>query len=181
MNHTSDREIILQKMKETFEYRQRLINNPNESHTVLSVFPRLLDTKGLILQDFSLPFGPEIATELLEKWHTSYKRKVIREAKSLTSTPMLQSLLKSARNHYNDESSEAHPEWGSDMASFLLLLHILPPQPMKKTLKISTSQAMGHLVVFHKRTRRGIRDSGTSKQTISAFYIVMYNKLIPCL
>ena len=48
MNHTSDREIILQKMKETFEYRQCLINNPNESHTVLSVFPRLLDTKGLV-------------------------------------------------------------------------------------------------------------------------------------
>lgn len=48
MNHTSDREIILQKMKETFEYRQRLIHNPDESHNILSVFPRLLDTKGLV-------------------------------------------------------------------------------------------------------------------------------------
>ncbi|KAF5888161.1 uncharacterized protein DAT39_022002, partial [Clarias magur] len=47
MNHTSDREIILEKMKETFEYRQHLIHNPDESHTVFSVFPRLLDTKGL--------------------------------------------------------------------------------------------------------------------------------------
>lgn len=37
------------------------------------------------------------------------------------------------------------------MASFLLLLHILPPQPMKrKTPKISAAQAMDHLVVFHK-------------------------------
>ncbi len=41
--------------------------------------------------------------------------------------------------------------WDSDVASFLLLLHILPPQHMKKkSLKISASQAMGHLVVFHK-------------------------------
>lgn len=48
MNHTSDTEIIQQKMKETFEYRQHLIHNPDESHTVLTVFPRLLDTKGLV-------------------------------------------------------------------------------------------------------------------------------------
>jgi len=48
MNYTSDGKIILQKMKETFAYRQRLIHTPDESHTVFSVFPRLLDTKGLV-------------------------------------------------------------------------------------------------------------------------------------
>lgn len=42
MNHTSDKEVILQKT-ETFEYRQHLI-----THTLYSVFPRLLDTKGLV-------------------------------------------------------------------------------------------------------------------------------------
>ncbi|XP_033492089.2 uncharacterized protein LOC117263066 [Epinephelus lanceolatus] len=31
MSHITDREIILQKMKETFEYRQHLIHNPDES------------------------------------------------------------------------------------------------------------------------------------------------------
>ncbi len=42
-------------------------------------------------------------------------------------------------------------EWDSDTASFQLLLHILPPQPSKKKkLKISATQAMDHLVVFHK-------------------------------
>ena len=40
MNHTSDREIILQKMKETFEYSQRLIHNPDESYNVLSVLAK---------------------------------------------------------------------------------------------------------------------------------------------
>lgn len=31
MSHITDREIILEKMKETFEYRQHLIHNPDES------------------------------------------------------------------------------------------------------------------------------------------------------
>ncbi|XP_076607095.1 uncharacterized protein LOC143333046 [Chaetodon auriga] len=187
MNHTSDREIILQKMKETFEYRQHLIHNPDESHNILSVFPRLLDIKGLIHQDFSLLFGQETAAKLLEKWYTSFKGKVIREAESLTTTPVLQSLLKSAKNPNND--------WDSDMASLLLLLHILPPQPnKKKTQKISAAQAMDHLVVFHKSCRslqehlenqEGHRQpyllaSGTSRQAISAYYIVTDKKLIPC-
>lgn len=48
MSHITDREIILQKMKETFEYRQHLIHNLDESDNILSVFPRLLDTKGLV-------------------------------------------------------------------------------------------------------------------------------------
>lgn len=48
MSHITDREIILEKMKETFEYRQHLIHNPDESDNILSVFPRLLDTKGLV-------------------------------------------------------------------------------------------------------------------------------------
>ncbi|KAI7814032.1 hypothetical protein IRJ41_006664 [Triplophysa rosa] len=190
MNHTNDREIILQKM-ETFSYRQRLIHNPDESHTILSVFQRLLDTKGLI----NLLFGPDTSSKLLQKWHTFCKEKVIGEAESLTTTPVLQSLLKSARNQYNKESSADHQGWDSDMASYLLLPHILPPQPSKKkTKKINAAHAMDHLVVFHKSCRsleehlesqEGQRQpfllaSGTLKQAISTYYIVIDKMLIPC-
>lgn len=35
MNHTTDQEIVMQKIKETFNYRQRLIHNSDESHTIL--------------------------------------------------------------------------------------------------------------------------------------------------
>ncbi|XP_071357558.1 uncharacterized protein [Trachinotus anak] len=144
-----------------------------------------------IHQDFSLLFGPETSAKLLEKWHTFYKSKVIREAERLTTTPVLQSLLRSARNQHNDD----RPEWDSDMASFLLLLHILPPQPTKKkTQKISAAQAMDHLVVFHKSCRNldehienqeghyqpYLLASGTCKQAISTYYIVIDKKLIPC-
>ncbi|XP_030581778.1 uncharacterized protein LOC115777891 [Archocentrus centrarchus] len=195
MNHTNDHEIILQKMKETFEYRRHLVQDPNESHNILSVFPRFLDTKGLILQDFTLLFGPEKSTKLLEKWHTSFKGKVVREAEGLTATPLLNSLLRSARNQDVEESLDYQPEWDSDMASFLLLLHILPPQPAKKKmLKISAAQAIDHLVVFHKscksidehlvRQERQCQPyllaSGINKQTVSTYYIVMDKKLIPC-
>lgn len=48
MNHTSEREVIMQKMKATFEYRQRLVHDPEGSTTILSVFPWFLDTKGLV-------------------------------------------------------------------------------------------------------------------------------------
>ncbi|KAG9260186.1 hypothetical protein AMEX_G16206 [Astyanax mexicanus] len=152
MNHTSDKGTILLKMRETFEYRQRLVHNPETASTVLSVFPRLLDTKGLILQDFSLLFGPETAARLLEKWPSSYKAKVIKEAEALTSTPFLQRLLKSARDQQGQLSSDDPAEWDSDMASLLLLLHILPPQSpgRKKAQKISVRQATDHLVMFHK-------------------------------
>ncbi|MEQ2189905.1 hypothetical protein GOODEAATRI_030137, partial [Goodea atripinnis] len=85
--------------------------------------------------------------------------------------------------------------WDSDMASFLLLLHILPPQPTKKkTQKISAAQTMDHLVVFHKSCRSldehidnqeghhqpYLLASGTCKQAISTYYIVIDKKLIPC-
>ncbi|XP_042607120.1 uncharacterized protein LOC122142001 [Cyprinus carpio] len=89
MNHTSEREVIMQKMKATFEYRQRLVHDPEGYTTIPSVFPCFLDTKGLILQDFTLLFGPETASRLLEMWPTVFKAKVLRLGETLTSTPPL--------------------------------------------------------------------------------------------
>ncbi|KAK1895011.1 Arginine--tRNA ligase [Dissostichus eleginoides] len=174
MNHTNDSEVIMKKMRDTLEYRQRLVHDPDRSSTVLSVFPWLLDTKGLILQDFSLLFGSETSSKLLEKWPTSFK----------------------AKNQRGDEPSLESPEWDSDMASILLLLHLLSPQPAgrKKTQKISVAQAIDHLVVFHKSCRSldehlqshmdtnqpYLLASGTSKEAIGNFFILIDKKLIPC-
>ncbi|KAJ8355212.1 hypothetical protein AAFF_G00085990 [Aldrovandia affinis] len=95
----------MKKMRDTLEYRQHLIHDPDRSSTVLSVFPRLLDTKGLILQDFRLLFGSETSSKLLEKWQNSFKAKVIKQADMLflTSTPLLMRLLLSAKNQHADE------------------------------------------------------------------------------
>ncbi|XP_059379569.1 uncharacterized protein LOC132115190 [Carassius carassius] len=68
MNHTSEREVIMQKMKATFEYRQRLVHDPEGSTTILSVLPRFLDTKGLIqveqLEDAVEEKPPDTAEEV---------------------------------------------------------------------------------------------------------------------
>ncbi|XP_061752540.1 uncharacterized protein LOC133550630 [Nerophis ophidion] len=48
LNHTTDNSVILQKMRETFQHRQKLVNDPGTSADILSIFPRFLDTKGLV-------------------------------------------------------------------------------------------------------------------------------------
>lgn len=47
-------------------------------------------------QDFLLLFGAETAAKLLEKWDTSFKPKVIKEAKQLTQSTDLCRLIKAA-------------------------------------------------------------------------------------
>lgn len=44
-------------------------------------------------------------------------------------------------------------DWDSDMATLLLLLHLLPPSPGKKVSKISASDAINRLVVYQKVMR----------------------------
>lgn len=44
LNYTTDRSLIFQKMRETFQHCQKLINDP-DSADILSIFPRFLDTK----------------------------------------------------------------------------------------------------------------------------------------
>ncbi len=44
------------------------------------------------------------------------------------------------------------PGWNSDIASILLLLHLIPPSPQgrKRPGKMSASQAEKHLIIFKK-------------------------------
>ncbi|XP_076132377.1 uncharacterized protein LOC143114584 [Alosa pseudoharengus] len=194
LHHTTDRDLVFQKMKETFQYRQQMLHDPQQSADILQTFPRFLDMKGLILQDFLLMFGAETASRFLGKWETGFKDKVIQEARALRETPLLKKLLTSALNENPDTADE--PEWDSDMASLLVLLHLLTPQPAgrKRPKKISVREATDHLVKFqkscqsledHLRTTEGspqpyLLASGTSKAQVSSFYIVLDRKLLPC-
>ncbi|KAI4812079.1 hypothetical protein KUCAC02_014935, partial [Chaenocephalus aceratus] len=156
---------------------------------IVTLFPSLQDPHGKTGYVNS-------PSKLLEKWPTSFKAKVIQQAEMLTSTPLLKRLLLSAKNQRGEEPSLESPEWDSDMASILLLLHLLSPQPTgrKKTQKISVAQAIDHLVIFHKSCRSldeylqshidtsqpYLLASGTSKEAIGIFFIVIDKKLIPC-
>lgn len=48
LNHATDSSLILQKMRETFQHRQKLVNDPGRSADILSIFPRFMDIKGLV-------------------------------------------------------------------------------------------------------------------------------------
>ncbi|CAB1449103.1 unnamed protein product [Pleuronectes platessa] len=60
---------------------------------------------------------------MLEKWDTTFRSKVINEAKHLTQSIELRQLLKAAEKLTETDETT----WDSDMASLLLLLHVLPP------------------------------------------------------
>lgn len=51
-------------------------------------------------------FGVETASRFLEKWNTSFKDKVAREARDLKETCLLKRLLKSALNEEMDDADE---------------------------------------------------------------------------
>ncbi|KAJ8381016.1 hypothetical protein SKAU_G00017940 [Synaphobranchus kaupii] len=194
MAQCTDQEQVFLKMRETFQYRQQLVHDPQKTDNVLSTFPRFLDTKGLVNQDFTLLFGLETACKLLENWDNSFKAKVIKEARSLTQSADLCNLLKCAE--YEPSSDQDVPEvlgWDSDMASVLLLVHLLPPPPGgRKSAKISAREAVDRVVQFYKsRTEwrpggmEGQRQPylvavGSRRDQIESFYLALDCHLIPC-
>ncbi|XP_056451871.1 uncharacterized protein LOC130386974 [Gadus chalcogrammus] len=193
LNHTTDNSLIFQKMRETFLHRQKLVNDPGRSVDILSSFPRFLDTKGLVDQDFTLLFDDDTSSRLLQKWDLFFKPNVIKEAKQLTSTPELRHLVQSAESPQGDDLDE-ETTYDQEMVSLLLLLHLLPPPPGGlKSPKISASDAVERLVVFHKsccsleehlRNQQGrqpyLLAVGSQKSKIDSFYITMDKHLIPC-
>nr|XP_055043442.1 uncharacterized protein LOC129430313 isoform X2 [Misgurnus anguillicaudatus] len=187
--HSSDEASVFQKMKMTFQHRQDLVHDPQRSTDVFKTFPRFLDVKGLLNQDFLLLFGAETASKMLEKWDTSFKPKVIKEAKNLTQTSELCRLLKAAEKLAENNETD----WDSDIASVLLLLYLLPPTAGRKRTKISPSDAVDKMVHFHKsccsineyvQEREGkqpyILAVGRTQKTIDTFYIAIDKQLILC-
>ncbi|XP_039647127.1 uncharacterized protein LOC120553108 isoform X2 [Perca fluviatilis] len=187
--HAPDEASVFQKMKMTFQHRQDLVHDPQRSTDVFKTFPCFLDVKGLVNQDFLLLFGAETASKMLEKWDTSFKPKVIKEAKQLTPTTELCRLLKVAENlAENDET-----DWDSDIASILLLLYLLPPTAGRKRTKISPSDAVDKMVHFHKSCcsineylqemeskQPYILAIGRTQKAIDTFYIAVDKQLILC-
>ncbi|XP_054894428.1 uncharacterized protein LOC129365316 [Poeciliopsis prolifica] len=149
--------------------------------------------KGNIDQDFRLLFSEETSSRLLQKWDVFFKPNVIKEAKRFTSPPELRSLVQSAESLQSDDLTNTS-SYDQEMASLLLLLHLLPPQPGgQKSPKISASDADERLVVIHKsccsleehlRGQWGLQPYllavGRQKSKIDSFYIVMDKCLIPC-
>ncbi|XP_038135466.1 uncharacterized protein LOC119779760 [Cyprinodon tularosa] len=158
MKHSADEDTIKKKMKLTFDFRRNMVLDPQQSSNILSVFPRFKDVKGLVEQDFVLMFGEDVSGKFLEKWTTAFKKKIIQQCRKLPSTRELEDLLLAADTPEDGTEVDDDIGWDSDLASILLLLHLIPPsaQGRKRPGKVSASQAEKHLLVFKK--------SGTSIQ-----------------
>ncbi|XP_065150129.1 uncharacterized protein [Paramisgurnus dabryanus] len=194
LKHTSEADTVKAKMKETFQYRRKMIHDPSRCAEVLTEFPRYLDIKGLVELDFVLIFGEKTSAKFLERWPTVFMQKVIQQSKGLHFSQELQDLIDSAESAVGSETDVEG--WGRDLASIILLLHLIPPSPQgrKRPGKMSASQAEKHLVIFKKvgtniqehldsieeRTQPYLLAVGTKKNSIHGYYIILDKKAIPC-
>ena len=48
LHHTTDRDLVFQKMRETLHFRKQMLDDPQQLTDILQMFPNLLDTKGLV-------------------------------------------------------------------------------------------------------------------------------------
>ncbi|XP_075315186.1 uncharacterized protein LOC142375140 [Odontesthes bonariensis] len=141
---------------------------------IIKRFPALKDPfspKGYVNQDFNLLFGAETSSKLLNKWDTTFKLKIIKEATQLTQSTDPCRLLKAA---------ERQPE-SNGMLSY------------SKRTKISPTDAAERMVLFHKscssiderlKEREGkqpfILAVGRTCNKIDTYYVAVDKQLIPC-
>ncbi|XP_067379244.1 uncharacterized protein [Channa argus] len=194
MKHSTDEDTVKKHMKLTFLNRRNMVLDPQQSSNILSHFPRFKDIKGLIEQDFVLMFGEDVSGKLLEKWPTTFKRKIIQQCKKLPSSGDLERLLLAADP--SEDDINANNGWDSDLSTILLLLHLIPPsaQGRKRPGKVSASQAEQHLLVFKKKgtnlqehldaittsTQPYLLAVGAKKSKIHQFFIILDKTAIPC-
>ncbi|XP_041693623.1 uncharacterized protein LOC121532045 [Coregonus clupeaformis] len=199
MKHSSDEETVKQKMKLTFEYRKKMTHDPSKCSTILTEFPRFLDVKSLIEQDFVLLFGEGTSAKFLERWPTTFKQKIIMLRKTLSKATQgaeLQELIQMAESAVDEGADTNADGWDADLSSILLMLHLIPPssQGCKKTGKMPASQAEQHLVMFQKagtsiqehldaidQSRQPyLLAVGTRKSSIHAYFIILDKRALPC-
>ncbi|XP_026005745.1 uncharacterized protein LOC113010752 [Astatotilapia calliptera] len=91
--HSADEDTIREKMKATFIYRHSMVSDDKNAADVFIVFPRFLDTPGLIEQDFRLLFDEVTANKFLERWPIDLKSKIVKESHGLVPTSELLELM----------------------------------------------------------------------------------------
>lgn len=185
--------LVKENMKATFGYRQEIVYSlaTVSAVTVLDRFPRFLDTPSLINQDFTMLFGEEVSGRFVSRWQTFFKPRIIADCKRLPHGTHMDSLLFLSSLSQPSDWSE---DWESDLATILLLLHLLPPTSKgKKHKKISASEAGDHLVKFLKTGRSlesFLQESqpaapfllciGERKSSIHKYFVIVEQKAIPC-
>ncbi|KAK7878228.1 hypothetical protein WMY93_034372, partial [Mugilogobius chulae] len=140
LKHSTDEDQIFMKMKQTFQYRQKLIHDPEHPTQCSQSFQGFAGLPTAIWRGDS--------SKVIGKMGISLKAKIMKEAKNLSKTPTLEVLIQAAEGRPEEDVSS----WDSDMASLLLLVYLLPPPPSgkKRPVKISVLEAVNHVIKFHK-------------------------------
>ncbi|XP_056608550.1 uncharacterized protein LOC130426051 isoform X2 [Triplophysa dalaica] len=186
MKRSTDKTVIMERMRATFKYRQNEMHDPEKSSSILEYFPRFLDTPGLIDQDFKMLFGDEISSNFVSNWPTFYKPRIIANCRNMPFGAHVDDLL------FGQQESDYG--WDSDVAAILLLVQLLPPTVKTRKLgKVSTAQAAGRVVKFMKvgmninafleqvgSTKPFLLCVGESRSSIQKFYVIVDQKAIPC-
>lgn len=197
MKRSADEDAVKKTMKLTFVHRRNLVLDPQHSRNILLDFPRFRDVPGLIEQDFVLMFGEDTSARFLQQWSTVFKARVVEEGRKLPFSPELQDLQRSADP--DQAGTEDHHGWDSDLASVLMLSHLIPPtaQGRKRPGKVSPSQAEKRVVVFKRTGPPGILQEhldtvtashphphllavGERKSLIQQFFVIVDGTAIPC-
>ncbi|CAG9763723.1 unnamed protein product [Ceutorhynchus assimilis] len=148
------KEIIIKKMKLTFEYRRSIVK---DTTSVLLEFPRFMDTPDLINNDFTqlLPNCPS-----LEDFIIIFGEKILSIYKN----------LETAESSVTGEEESEVEIWDRDTRIFLAVLFMLPPtaRGRKKVERIPIKELPNCLIIFCKRGRplQEIIDSRSTKQPI---------------
>nr|XP_057907985.1 uncharacterized protein LOC131104634 isoform X1 [Doryrhamphus excisus] len=119
MKHSADEDTVRKKMKLTFVHRRNMVLVPQQSSNILSDFPRFKDIRGLVEQDFALMFGEDVSGKFLEKWSTTFKKKIIQQCRTIPSTSELKELLLAADP--SEDGDEVDIDYGHPLLLVLLM------------------------------------------------------------
>nr|XP_057907986.1 uncharacterized protein LOC131104634 isoform X2 [Doryrhamphus excisus] len=89
---------------------------------IVSLFPYLRDPfskNGYVEQDFALMFGEDVSGKFLEKWSTTFKKKIIQQCRTIPSTSELKELLLAADP--SEDGDEVDIDYGHPLLLVLLM------------------------------------------------------------
>ncbi|KAL2088040.1 hypothetical protein ACEWY4_016868 [Coilia grayii] len=124
---------------------------------IITLFPALKDPfspKGYVNQDFLLLFGVETSSKLLNKWDTTFKLKIIKEATQLTQSTDVCCLLKAAEK--------------------------LPENDGNGKLAYSSCSSIDDHLQEREGKQPFILAVGRARNKIDTYYIAVDKQLIPC-
>ncbi|KAJ8398306.1 hypothetical protein AAFF_G00428760 [Aldrovandia affinis] len=194
LNHTTDTSLIFQKMRETFQHRQKLVNDPGNGVDILSTFPRFLDTKGLPTTqkwppcccccisfhhhqgDRSLQKGPQARVPAAApRQHTTQSQTGYTSSPGTVGSASVCGVLCAVESVVSNPASAPGQALHRGYSCTLFLSNVQFPY-----LNPSHAAVWRSISATRQGRQPYLLAVGRQKSKIDSFYIVMDKHLIPC-